>query len=1027
MNQVQGEQELAEGAIAGAAKATLSEKRPKGRAGVRVLEPSRKDGNRVLRSDDGRGFAEVDDRELQLWELLDGEHSIEQLVMECLAWSEPASADWVAATLARFARSELLEGDWLGAAKVRSKLLFRLRGTTALPGLAAPLRGLGTLLFMITPVAALLPLGVVLALGQYTVMPYGASPWTFILWLLTILTASEAARAMGYLAAGQPLKGIGIGLSCFCPVPSFDRPDVSPSDHLRPALWGIGCKVLISGTLAVLYLLLDAGLFQQGAVIGLLALVLDLSPLFPSDGLTLMNSWSGDSKIRDRAAQFMTKRFLPKLLTRETFFPEEQRMVLLGGLMAIWSVIALRVGTTVFSNSLDGFSMALGVGASVPTMMAGIGILLASIAAMLYGLIQILITPLRLLTSTGLRGEAVARWMLPIGILGSTLVLLPVPQLTGALYFVLSGTLIYYVFLQFRAIPGSRLGVGYIFLWMGLIFHVLARGPHYLQAMGAFDVSVIKPEMLQLMEEFVPAGFILFGLLATLEAFNSVLKRYYLIVGAAPVVIGAIVAASPSQAGHYPLTLIALSLAPAGALLLAADRAATPMVNYWRPFCLAIICMTTSLWLQPSRGGQLGADLRTYLAGLFLAVAGMLAARAMFAVPMPPIRRPEGHSLSKSDRQALWEGGAHVFRTIIGMTQFFLGHGRADRIAAVFNRSGGIDKVFPLQIEDGEPMLQTRELPDVLAISSSLRRGLRILESEIVGTAGHNFFDRALAVSAEGLYMHELHLVQQHVLPASRRKSSNAQLMEELSRIPLFRELTAKQIDEMTRVLHQERFTAGEAVITQGENGERFYVVSRGRLNVIVEDKMGYRPVVAQLGPGDCFGEMALLGSGERMATVEATSPVEVISLGKDEFDKYLPNRENVTAMIRHGGFLLKVPLFATMPSSIVSSLAACLSMESFSRGATIVSEGQSIDRMLLVQDGSVSAGNGELGPGESFGQEVIAGPFSAPKEIKATADSAVLWLSPNQIRSTIRGWLDEFENIEGLAARTGQAGWNTR
>lgn len=72
---------------------------------------------------------------------------------------------------------------------------------------------------------------------------------------------------------------------------------------------------------------------------------------------------------------------------------------------------------------------------------------------------------------------------------------------------------------------------------------------------------------------------------------------------------------------------------------------------------------------------------------------------------------------------------------------------------------------------------------------------------------------------------------------------------------------------------------AGEAVVREGERGERFYLVDEGELAV----HAGGRPL-GRLGPGDCFGEIALLRGVARTATVTAVAPVRLYALGRSEF-----------------------------------------------------------------------------------------------------------------------------------------------
>src|SRR5262249_11591045 len=88
--------------------------------------------------------------------------------------------------------------------------------------------------------------------------------------------------------------------------------------------------------------------------------------------------------------------------------------------------------------------------------------------------------------------------------------------------------------------------------------------------------------------------------------------------------------------------------------------------------------------------------------------------------------------------------------------------------------------------------------------------------------------------------------------------------------IPLFQDLPPADGDLLISHLREESFAAGDVVIRQGDEGERFYVVQEGRLRVVQSDPDGTTRTVAELGPGDFFGELALLTAAPRNASVLA-------------------------------------------------------------------------------------------------------------------------------------------------------------
>jgi ATP-binding cassette, subfamily B, bacterial len=106
---------------------------------------------------------------------------------------------------------------------------------------------------------------------------------------------------------------------------------------------------------------------------------------------------------------------------------------------------------------------------------------------------------------------------------------------------------------------------------------------------------------------------------------------------------------------------------------------------------------------------------------------------------------------------------------------------------------------------------------------------------------------------------------------------------DRLRTIPLFAGLSGESLEAMARQLTMERYGAGEVVVRQGEPGDVLYIVSRGETDVVVEGDDGERRLNT-LGGGDYFGEMALLTSEPRVATVRTTQPSELFSLTRADF-----------------------------------------------------------------------------------------------------------------------------------------------
>jgi len=117
-----------------------------------------------------------------------------------------------------------------------------------------------------------------------------------------------------------------------------------------------------------------------------------------------------------------------------------------------------------------------------------------------------------------------------------------------------------------------------------------------------------------------------------------------------------------------------------------------------------------------------------------------------------------------------------------------------------------------------------------------------------------------------------------------------------LSRVPMFSRCSSAQLDQLASDSTERSVDAGAAIISEGDTGDEFFVLADGAAEV---SRGGN--AVAKLGPGDYFGELALLDPAPRDATITATAPSNLLVMSRDVFTKALDDLPALRSAVLHG------------------------------------------------------------------------------------------------------------------------------
>ena len=192
-------------------------------------------------------------------------------------------------------------------------------------------------------------------------------------------------------------------------------------------------------------------------------------------------------------------------------------------------------------------------------------------------------------------------------------------------------------------------------------------------------------------------------------------------------------------------------------------------------------------------------------------------------------------------------------------------HFRIDRSGQVLERRAGLKKVAVRKLPEGGTFEEalSPELAEQLCLDDAQLADLHRLASRCEDVYGP---DRDIEWAfAEG----QLYLLQCRAITragSTQEASPAGAPVEVVQGVRLFSDLDRDEVAQIARLFKQRCFAKGETVIKEGSGGAAFYIVEEGEVSVTIGGELR-----ATLGPGDYFGEIALIDEGTRIATITAT------------------------------------------------------------------------------------------------------------------------------------------------------------
>eukprot|EP00735_Rhodelphis_limneticus_P010418 TRINITY_DN3161_c0_g1::TRINITY_DN3161_c0_g1_i1::g.3601::m.3601 TRINITY_DN3161_c0_g1::TRINITY_DN3161_c0_g1_i1::g.3601 ORF type:complete len:419 (-),score=84.84,sp/P31319/KAPR_APLCA/40.71/3e-97,cNMP_binding/PF00027.24/3.5e-24,cNMP_binding/PF00027.24/2.9e-22,Dpy-30/PF05186.8/0.031,RIIa/PF02197.12/0.15 TRINITY_DN3161_c0_g1_i1:208-1395(-) len=210
---------------------------------------------------------------------------------------------------------------------------------------------------------------------------------------------------------------------------------------------------------------------------------------------------------------------------------------------------------------------------------------------------------------------------------------------------------------------------------------------------------------------------------------------------------------------------------------------------------------------------------------------------------------------------------------------------------------------------------------------------------------------RRIAVSAEPVRPEDLNTSEIKKIPKSQEEM--VRIGEVIRGSILFSHLDEDQRAIVAGAMFKVSHKQGDVIIRQGDDGDNYYVIDSGQVEIFVRQSDGSEKKVLECGSGEGFGELALMYNAPRAATVKAKSDCDLWAVDRVTFKLILMNT-TMQKREKYESILSKVPLLQTLHQYERSLIADTLKEVYFEDGEHIFEQGDHGDCFYIIDKGAV-------------------------------------------------------------------------